>query len=210
MPYEVPQLAYAYDSLEPYIDAQTMQLHHDKHHGAYVNNLNKALEGHPDLAALPIEKLLAKINEVPEAIRGAVRNNGGGHANHSLFWSLMKRNDGAKPKGALLAAIDTAFGSLDQLKAAFNDAGLKQFGSGWAWVAIDPNTNALSVLARPNQDSLYMEGKVPLFGNDVWEHAYYLKYQNRRAEYLEAWWNVLNWEAVAARYDDVLASIPVG
>ena len=195
--HELPPLPYAFDALEPHIDARTMEIHHDKHHAAYVSNLNKALEGHADLQSLGLEELLRRIDRVPEAIRGAVRNHGGGHANHSLFWQVMGPGGGA-PSGALAKAIDGAFGGLAGLKEKLSAAAMGQFGSGWGWLVV--TGKALEVIARPNQDSPLMEGKVPLLGVDVWEHAYYLKYQNRRADYLAAWWNTVRWDAVAARY----------
>lgn len=199
MAFEVPPLLYDYNALEPYIDTQTMQLHHDKHHAAYVNNLNAALQGQSQLASWTAEDLLKRINEVPENIRTAVRNNGGGHVNHSMFWLIMKPNGGGEPTGELASAIQQTFGSFDQFKAAFNDAGVKRFGSGWAWLVLDRNGN-LQVISTANQDSPLMDGMYPVMGNDVWEHAYYLKYQNRRPEYLSAWWNVVNWDEIARRY----------
>ena len=195
--HEVPALSYSFDALEPHIDARTMEIHHDKHHAAYVTNLNKALEGHDDLAALSVEDLLRKIDDVPESIRGAIRNHGGGHANHSLFWDVMGPNGGGEPSGDLAAAINAAFGSFDEFKAAFEKAGMGQFGSGWAWLV--QRDGGLAVTASANQDSPLMQGDTPLLGVDVWEHAYYLNYQNRRAAYLGAFWNVVNWDAVAAR-----------
>ncbi len=188
MAYEVPPLPYDYSALEPYIDTQTMQLHHDKHHAAYVNNLNAAIQSHAQFASLPVEQLIQRLNELPENIRTAVRNNGGGHANHSMFWRIMTPNGGGQPGGDLANAINSTFGSFDQFKAAFNDAGVKRFGSGWAWLILDQNGN-LQVISTANQDSPLMEGNFPIMGNDVWEHAYYLKYQNRRPEYLNAWWS---------------------
>ncbi len=199
MAYEVPALAYAYNALEPYIDEETMHLHHDKHHVAYVTNLNNALKGHDDLASLSIENLIRRINEVPENIRTAVRNNGGGHINHSMFWEIMGPHAGGSPSGALASAIDQTFGSFDAFKAAVNDAGAKRFGSGWAWLVVGKD-GKLQVTSTANQDSPFMEGLYPVLGVDVWEHAYYLKYQNRRPEYLAAWWNVINWDAVAQRF----------
>ena len=196
--HEVPALAYAFDALEPHIDARTMEIHHDKHHAAYVTNLNKALEGHADLAALSVEDLLSKIDTVPEAIRGAVRNHGGGHANHSLFWDVIGPGGGGAPSGDLAAAIDSAFGSFDDFKSKFGAAAAGQFGSGWGWLV--KGGDGLEVIARPNQDSPLMEGKTPILGIDVWEHAYYLNYQNRRPDYIAAFWNVVNWDAVAARF----------
>ncbi|MEM6706077.1 MAG: superoxide dismutase [Acidobacteriota bacterium] len=196
--HEVPALGYAFDALEPHIDARTMEIHHDKHHAAYVTNLNKALEGHDDLAALSVEELLTKFDSIPEGIRGAVRNHGGGHANHSLFWDILGPDAGGAPSGDLAAAIDAAFGSFDDFKGAFAAASAGQFGSGWGWLV--KGDGGLEVIARPNQDSPLMEGKTPLLGLDVWEHAYYLNYQNRRPDYISAFWNVVNWDAVAARF----------
>jgi Fe-Mn family superoxide dismutase len=200
MAFELPPLSYDYTALEPYIDEQTMHLHHDKHHQAYVTNLNNALQGQSQFENLAIVDLMRHINEVPENIRTAVRNNGGGHVNHSMFWQIMKPNGGGEPSGVLAQAITQAFGSFDQFKAAFNDAGTKRFGSGWAWLVQD-NTGKLQVISTANQDSPLMDGHYPIMGNDVWEHAYYLKYQNRRGDYLNAWWNVLNWDEIAKRFD---------
>ena len=199
MAFELPPLPYDYNALEPYIDEQTMHLHHDKHHQAYVTNLNNALQGQGQLESMSIEDLIRNISSVPESIRTAVRNNGGGHINHSMFWAIMKPNGGGEPTGELASAIASTFGSFDQLKAAFNDAGTKRFGSGWAWLVMDGG-GTLSVISTANQDSPFMDGLYPIMGNDVWEHAYYLKYQNRRPEYLAAWWNVVNWDEVARRY----------
>jgi len=199
MAFEVPPLPYDYNALEPYIDTQTMQLHHDKHHAAYVNNLNNALQAHAQLASWTVEDLVRRINEVPESIRTAVRNNAGGHINHSMFWQIMKPNGGGEPTGELGSAIQQAFGSFDQFKAAFNDAGVKRFGSGWTWLVLDRG-GKLQVISTANQDSPLMDGMFPVMGNDVWEHAYYLKYQNRRPDYLAAWWNVVNWDEIARRY----------
>jgi Fe-Mn family superoxide dismutase len=198
MAYEVPALPYAFDALEPYIDAKTMEIHHDKHHGAYVTNLNKALEGQANLQSLSLEKLLAGLDTVPENIRGAVRNNGGGHWNHSMFWKIMKKGGGGEPKGALADAIKAAFGTFADFKSKINDAGMKRFGSGWSWLLV--KDGKLAIESSPNQDNPIMSGGKPVMGVDVWEHAYYLKYQNRRADYLEAWWNTLNWDAVAENY----------
>jgi Fe-Mn family superoxide dismutase len=198
MTYELPKLPYAYNALEPHIDARTMEIHHGKHHQAYITNANKALEGHEALAAKSVEALISDLNSVPENIRAAVRNNGGGHANHSMFWLSMKAGGGGEPGGALGEAINAAFGSFASFKEKFNNAGMTRFGSGWAWLSL--NGGALEVHSTPNQDSPLMEGKTPLVGCDVWEHAYYLNYQNRRADYLAAWWNVVDWDAVAARY----------
>ncbi|MFN8223343.1 MAG: superoxide dismutase [Gaiellales bacterium] len=197
MAYTVPDLAYAFDALEPHIDARTMEIHHDKHHAAYVTNLNAALEG-TGLGDQPIEELIADLDQVPEEKRTAVRNNGGGHANHSLFWEIMAPGGGGAPTGELAAAIDSTFGSLDDLKSQVNDAGVKRFGSGWTWLV--KTSSGLAVTSTPNQDSPVMDGQTPLLGIDVWEHAYYLNYQNRRPDYLAAWWNVVSWDAVAARY----------
>jgi superoxide dismutase, Fe-Mn family len=197
MPYSVPDLGYAFDALEPHIDARTMEIHHDKHHAAYVTNLNAALEG-TGLDDQPVERLIANLDQVPEEKRTAVRNNGGGHANHTLFWEIMAPGGATEPAGALAAAVD-AFGGLDALQAAVNDAGVKRFGSGWSWVVRDGG--GLSVTSTPNQDSPVMDGQSPVLGVDVWEHAYYLNYQNRRPDYLAAWWNVVNWDVVGAKYD---------
>lgn len=197
MAYSVPDLPYAFDALEPHIDARTMEIHHDKHHAAYVTNLNAALEG-TGLGDQPIDELISNLDQVPEEKRTAVRNNGGGHANHSLFWEIMSPDGGGAPSGDLAAAIDSTFGSLDDLKAQVYDAGVKRFGSGWTWLV--RTGSGLAVTSTPNQDSPVMEGATPLLGIDVWEHAYYLNYQNRRPDYLAAWWNVVDWDAVAARY----------
>ena len=198
MAFELPKLPYDYAALEPYIDAQTMQLHHDKHHATYVSKLNAALEGH-EFANLSIEDVISRLNEVPEAKRTAVRNNGGGHINHTMFWELMTPGGSKEPTGELATAINAKFGSFSAFKDAFNDAGAKRFGSGWAWLVLDKGGN-LAVTSTANQDSPLIDGNFPILGNDVWEHAYYLKYQNRRPEYLSAWWNVLNWDVVAKRY----------
>ncbi len=200
MAFELPPLPYDYNALEPHIDAQTMQLHHDKHHQAYVTNLNAALEGQSQLANLPIEELVKRVNDAPENIRTAVRNNGGQHANHSMFWQIMKPNGGGQPSGALADAINQAFGSFDAFKSQFNDAGAKRFGSGWVWLVLDPS-GQLQVTSTPNGDNPLMDGNFPVMGNDVWEHAYYLKYQNRRPEYLNAWWNVVNWDEIGRRFE---------
>lgn len=199
MAFELPSLPYPEDSLEPHIDARTMSIHHDKHHAAYTNNLNKALEGHPNLANKSIEELLANLNSVPESIRTAVRNNGGGFANHNLFWQIMSPNGGGEPGGELADAINAAFGSFDNFKSTFSNAASTRFGSGWAWLYVDGNGN-LAVNSTPNQDTPLMEGNTPILGLDVWEHAYYLHYQNRRPDYIAAWWNVVNWDAVAQNY----------
>ena len=197
MPYELPPLPYPYDALEPTIDEQTMQIHHDKHHGTYVNNVNAALEG-TEWADRPIEEVLANLDRIPDDKRTAVRNNGGGHANHSLFWEIMKPDGGGAPSGSLGEAIESTFGGFDQLKSALNDAGVKRFGSGWAWLVHDGS--GLVVTSTPNQDTPLMERGTPILGIDVWEHAYYLKYQNRRPDYIDAWWNVVNWDRVAERF----------
>jgi superoxide dismutase, Fe-Mn family len=198
MAFELPALPYEYNALEPYIDEQTMHLHHDKHHATYVTNLNNALQG-TQFENSSVEDVIRNLNAVPENVRTAVRNNGGGHANHSMFWEIMTPGGSQQPTGALAAAIDSTFGGLDQFKAAFNDAGVKRFGSGWAWLVLGSD-GKLSVISTANQDSPLMDGQFPVFGNDVWEHAYYLKYQNRRPDYLAAWWNVLNWNKAAQRY----------
>ena len=198
MPYELPPLPYEYDALAPTIDEQTMRIHHDKHHQAYVTNVNAALEG-TEWADRPIEQVLDNLDLLPEDKRAAVRNNGGGHANHSLFWEIMGPNGGGSPSGALAAAIDATFDSLDALKAQVVDAGIKRFGSGWSWLIHDGT--GLAVVSTPNQDTPLLTGDTPLLGVDVWEHAYYLNYQNRRPDYLAAWWDVVNWDAVGRRYD---------
>jgi Fe-Mn family superoxide dismutase len=198
MPYEVPPLPYDYKALEPTIDEQTMRLHHDKHHQAYVDNANKALAG-TEWADRPVEDVLANLEILPEEIRTAVRNNAGGHANHALFWEIMSPDGGGAPSGDLAHAISSTFGGLEELKAAVNDAGVKRFGSGWTWLIHDGT--GLAVVSTANQDSPISNSDTPLLGIDVWEHAYYLKYQNRRPDYLEAWWNVVNWEAVGERFE---------
>ncbi|MDR7519407.1 MAG: superoxide dismutase [Armatimonadota bacterium] len=199
MPFELPPLPYAYDALEPHIDEQTMRIHHDKHHGAYVTNLNKALENAANLQGKTIEDLLMNLAAVPESIRTAVRNNGGGHYNHTMFWNIMGPGGGGAPRGDLAKDIAAAFGSFDAFREAVNTAGLGRFGSGWAWLVLDGN-GKLTVTSTPNQDNPLMDGQKPIMGVDVWEHAYYLKYQNRRADYLQAWWNTVNWTEVEARY----------
>jgi Fe-Mn family superoxide dismutase len=199
MAHELPPLPYPTNALEPHIDARTMEIHHGKHHAAYVANLNKALESAPDLANKPVEELIKNLNAVPEAVRTAVRNNGGGHANHSMFWQIMGPNGGGQPSGALADAIKTGFGGFDALVEKVNAAGGSRFGSGWAWLSLDSGGN-LVVHSTANQDSPLMDGMQPILGVDVWEHAYYLNYQNRRPDYLKAWWNVVNWDAVASRY----------
>jgi Fe-Mn family superoxide dismutase len=198
MPYSVPALPYDYAALEPTIGAQTMQIHHDKHHQAYVDNANKALDG-TEWADRPVEAVLAELEIIPENIRTAVRNNVGGHANHSLFWEIMSPDGGGEPGGDLGSAIDDVFGSFDALKEAVGSAAIGRFGSGWSWLVWDGT--GLAVYSTPNQDSPILQGDVPLLGLDVWEHAYYLSYQNRRPDYVAAWWNVVNWDAVAARYE---------
>jgi Fe-Mn family superoxide dismutase len=199
MAYTVPALPYPYDALEPYIDAKTMEIHHDKHHKAYVDNLNKALEG-SDLANQPVESLIAKLSSVPENIRAAVRNNGGGHANHSLFWTVMAKGKGGKPSGKLADAITSDLGGFEQFTKDFTQNAMTQFGSGWSWLYIDHATGKLKLGKTPNQDSPLMEGNTPILGVDVWEHAYYLKYQNRRADYVAQFYNVIDWDAVAHRF----------
>ena len=203
MPYSLPALPYAYDALEPHIDAQTMEIHHSKHHQTYVNNLNAALEGNP-LGELPVEELLTRLKEVPEDKRGAVINNGGGHANHSLFWTVMSTNGGGEPQGDLKAAIDSQLGGFEAFKEAFTKAALTRFGSGWAWLSVTPQ-NKLVVESTGNQDSPLMNGNTPILGLDVWEHAYYLHYQNRRPEYIGAFYNVVDWAEVARRYQAAMA-----
>ena len=203
MAYSVPDLSYPFDALEPHIDARTMEIHHDKHHAAYVANLNAALEG-TEWMDRPIDAVLANLEIIPEDKRTAVRNNGGGHANHTLFWEIMGPGGGGEPSGALGDAIAEAFGGFADLKSAVNDAGVKRFGSGWTWLTWDGT--GLAVQSTPNQDAPVMEGDTPLLGIDVWEHAYYLSYQNRRPDYLEAWWNVVDWDAVAARFDAARSS----
>lgn len=203
MAHELPPLPYSHDALEPHIDTQTMQIHHGKHHAAYVTNLNKALESAPDLQGKSADDLIKDLNAVPEGIRTAVRNNGGGHVNHTLFWNLMAPNAGGAPTGALAEAINAAFGSFDEFKAKFEAAGLGRFGSGWAWLVV--KGGKLEIMSTPNQDSPMMDGIPAILGVDVWEHAYYLKYQNRRADYIAAFYNVIDWEAVAERYRRALA-----
>jgi Fe-Mn family superoxide dismutase len=202
MAHTLPALPYAFEALEPHIDAQTMQIHHGKHHQAYVSNLNAALEKAPELAGASLDTLLADLSKVPESIRTAVRNNGGGHWNHTLFWSVMAPNAGGEPTGDLGAAITKAFGDFASLRDHFKAAGMGRFGSGWAWLVSDKG--ALSIVSTPNQDTPVMEGKTPILGLDVWEHAYYLKYQNRRADYVDAWWNVVHWGNVGERFAKTL------
>jgi Fe-Mn family superoxide dismutase len=198
-PFKLPDLPYATNALEPHIDAKTMEIHHDKHHAAYTTKLNEALEKHAPLQGKSIEDLLRGIDTVPEDIRGAVRNNGGGYANHAMFWEIMGPDGGGEPGGALADAINKAFGSYAEFRKKVNAAGVGQFGSGWAWLVA--GDRGLEVYGTPNQDSPLMKGHRPILGVDVWEHAYYLKYQNRRPDYLEAWWNTLNWDEVGKRYD---------
>ncbi len=199
MAFTLPDLPYDYSALEPHIDEQTMRIHHDKHHAAYVTNLNKALESAPDWQNKSIEEILMNLNSVPENIRTAVRNNGGGHYNHTMFWQIMGPKS-TEPSGALADALMSTFGSMDTFKKSINDAGVGRFGSGWSWLVLDKN-GKLAVMSTPNQDNPLSEGMKPVLGVDVWEHAYYLKYQNRRADYLAAWWNVVNWDEVANRYN---------
>jgi Fe-Mn family superoxide dismutase len=196
---ELPPLPYDYKALAPSIDAETMQLHHDKHHATYVTNLNAALEKHPELQNKSVEALLSDLSQVPEDIRKTVQNNGGGHINHSMFWRIMKPNGGGNPTGTLAAAIDKTFGSYAAFQEQFNQAGLGQFGSGWVWLVSNPQKQ-LKIIATANQDSPLMQGLYPIMGNDVWEHAYYLTYRNRRADYLKSWWNVVNWDEIENRY----------
>ena len=194
MTYTLPELPYAYDALEPYIDGETMHLHHDKHHNTYVTNLNAAIEKYPELGEKSVEDLISDMNAIPEDIRTAVRNNGGGHANHTFFWEIMAPNAGGQPTGAIKEAIDETFGSFDEMKAAFKTAATGRFGSGWAWLVV--NNGKLEITSTPNQDSPLMDGQTPVLGLDVWEHAYYLKYKNVRPDYIEAFWNVVNWDKV--------------
>jgi superoxide dismutase, Fe-Mn family len=193
MAYELPPLPYPFNALEPHIDAKTMEIHHGKHHQAYITNANKALEGHPDLAAKPVDELLADLNKVPESIRTALRNNAGGHSNHTFFWKIIGPNAGGTPKGKLAEAINSTFGSFDQFKEELQKAGVGRFGSGWAWLVVNKERK-LQITSTANQDSPISEGLKPVIGVDVWEHAYYLLYQNRRPDYLKAWWNVVNWD----------------
>lgn len=197
--YELPPLPYAFDALEPHIDAQTMQIHHDRHHAAYINNANAALEGHPDLQAKDVLDLLRHLDTVPESIRTTLRNNAGGHANHSLFWTILGPGKGGTPSGALAEGIRSTFGSFDAFKEQFAKAAAGRFGSGWAWLVVD-RSGHLAITSTPNQDNPVMEGQTPILGLDVWEHSYYLKYQNRRPDYIAAFWNVVNWDEVARRH----------
>ncbi len=198
MAHILPELPYAYDALEPHIDARTMEIHHSKHHNAYVANLNAALEKHPELAEKSAEDIVKDLNSVPQDIRAAVRNNGGGHVNHTLFWTCMSPDGGGAPTGDLAAAIDGAFGGFDSFKEEFSKAGATRFGSGWAWLCVD--SGKLAVTSTPNQDNPLSEGLTPILGLDVWEHAYYLNYQNRRPDYIKSWWNVVNWERVGKNF----------
>ena len=199
MAYELPPLPYDYAALEPHIDEATMKLHHDKHHQAYVTNLNAAIEKHPELGTKTPEELITSLSAIPEDIRGAVRNHGGGHVNHTMFWSLMKANGGGDPTGKIAEQIKADFGSFEDFKKQFNEAATKQFGSGWGWLVLDGGK--LKIVTTPNQDNPLSTGLYPILGNDVWEHAYYLKYQNRRPDYLAAWWNTVNWDEVNNRFD---------
>ncbi|AIS59845.1 superoxide dismutase [Listeria ivanovii] len=199
MTYELPKLPYTYDALEPNFDKETMEIHYTKHHNTYVTKLNEAVAGHADLASKPVEELVANLDSVPEDIRGAVRNHGGGHANHTLFWSILSPNGGGAPTGNLKAAIESEFGTFDEFKEKFNAAAAARFGSGWAWLVV--NNGKLEIVSTANQDSPLSEGKTPVLGLDVWEHAYYLKFQNRRPEYIDTFWNVINWEEANKRFD---------
>ncbi|MDQ3878429.1 MAG: superoxide dismutase [Actinomycetota bacterium] len=199
MPYTLPELPYDYSALEPHIDAKTMEIHHTKHHKTYVDKLNAAIEGHSDLEYDNVDDLLKNFSNVPSDIQGPVRNHGGGHSNHSLFWTIMGPDGGGEPSGDLGSAIDDSFGSFKEFRDKFNTAATNHFGSGWAWLVLD--AGKLNVVSLPNQDSPLIDGKIPVLGLDVWEHAYYLKYQNKRPDYIEAWWNTINWDAVAERFD---------
>ena len=199
MAHQLAPLPYSYDALEPFIDTQTMQLHHDKHHAAYVNNLNGAISNYADLQSKSVEELVKMLDSVPEDIRATIRNNAGGDVNHTMFWQIMKPNGGGEPAGDLAREIDRTFGTFDTFKQRFNDAGVKRFGSGWVWL-VKNNQGTLQITSTANQDSPLSEGYYPIMGNDVWEHAYYLKYQNRRPEYLNAWWNVINWDEINRRF----------
>jgi Fe-Mn family superoxide dismutase len=199
MAHQLPPLPYDFGALEPHIDAQTMQIHHDKHHGAYVNNLNGAIEKHPELGSKSAEDLIKNLNAIPEDIRTTVRNNGGGHVNHSMFWVIMAPKAGGEPSGKLGDEIKKTFGSFSEFQSKFNDAGLKRFGSGWVWL-VRSKAGKLEIITTANQDNPLMEGHWPIMGNDCWEHAYYLKYKNNRGEYLKAWWNVVNWKEVEKRF----------
>ncbi|CUK32308.1 TPA: superoxide dismutase [Listeria monocytogenes] len=199
MTYELPKLPYTYDALEPYFDKETMEIHYTKHHNTYVTKLNEAVAGHPELASKSVEELVANLDSVPEDIRGAVRNHGGGHANHTLFWSILSPNGGGAPTGNLKAAIESEFGTFDEFKEKFNAAAAARFGSGWAWLVV--NDGKLEIVSTANQDSPLSDGKTPVLGLDVWEHAYYLKFQNRRPEYIDTFWNVINWDEANKRFD---------
>jgi len=203
MAYTLPPLPYAFDALEPHIDARTMEIHHDKHHAAYVNNLNNALKDHPELSAKPVNDLIADLSVVPEGIRTAVRNNGGGHSNHTFFWEIMGPGKGGVPVGKLAEAINKTFGSFDEFKAKFEAGGIGRFGSGFVWLIVNKQ-GGLEIVSTPNQDSPIMDGNKPVIANDVWEHAYYLHYQNRRPDYLKAWWNVVNWDHAEQNYQTAL------
>ncbi|EJY55301.1 Superoxide dismutase [Alicyclobacillus hesperidum URH17-3-68] len=203
MAYQLPPLPYAFDALEPHIDALTMEIHHDRHHGTYVTNVNKAIEGHADLESKTVEQLISNLDAVPEDIRTAVRNNGGGHANHSMFWQLLSPNGGGEPTGKLGDAIRQTFGSFDAFKQQFAAAAAGRFGSGWAWLVVD--NGKLAIMSTANQDNPLMEGKKPVLGLDVWEHAYYLKYQNKRPDYIAAFWNVVNWDQANKNYEAALS-----
>jgi Fe-Mn family superoxide dismutase len=205
MAYKLPPLRFGYDALEPYIDAETMELHHDKHHQAYVDQLNKALEPHPELADLTIDDLLRRLDQVPDPIRAAVRNNGGGHANHQFFWQIIGPNAGGSPKGAIADAIKKDFGSFERFQSLFADAAVKHFGSGWAFLVVNPATDRLEIMSLPNQDSVLLPDLPGLLCCDVWEHAYYLKYRNRRPDYLAAWWHVVAWDVVDERLREARA-----
>ncbi len=200
MAFTLPELPYAYDALAPHIDKETMNIHHTKHHNTYVTNVNNALEGHEELLNLPVDELIANLDKVPEDKRTAVRNNGGGHSNHSLFWTILSPNGGGNPTGEVAKAIDAKFGSYDAFKEEFAKAATTRFGSGWAWLVL--KDGEVEITSTPNQDSPYMDGNTPLLGLDVWEHAYYLNYQNRRPDYISAFWNVVNWDEVEKRYQD--------
>jgi len=203
MAYTLPALPYAFDALEPHIDARTMEIHHDKHHAAYINNVNNALKDHPELAAKPVNDLIADLSSVPEGIRNAVRNNGGGHSNHTFFWEIMGPGKGGAPVGKLAEAITKNFGTFDDFKTKFEAAGVGRFGSGFVWLIVNKQ-GALEIVSTPNQDSPIMDGNKPVIANDVWEHAYYLHYQNRRPDYLKAWWNVVNWDHAEQNYQNAL------
>lgn len=200
-PYELPPLPYSFNALDPVIDAQTMEIHHDKHHAGYVKNLNQLVQGKEDLARKTPEALMANLDAVPSDIRTKVRNNAGGHMNHTMFWDIMTPGGAKQPSGELAKAIEDAFGTLDEMKKKFNEAGTGQFGSGWAWLVVPKGGGKLQITSTPNQDNPIMEGHKAILGNDVWEHAYYLKYQNKRGEYLNNWWNIVNWDKVAERYE---------